>query len=1019
MRFPTTVVVCAVLCAVPAAALAEPWPTLKVTGTPAQWGELAGWHASRVERVRLLRDLVFLFYSSPAIAEFGALERLSAAVMHLDTVERRNNALILGTTDWRQWRGQERRALVELLDALGYEVTGESAKASIRPSGDAPGRARRALLEEAGFTIDPFLHDLQTGRPARASLPSFTIPLPLGADYWRTRLVQRPLTDTALALEIVQNRRWALLYVGVLGLDRDTLNVMSAHASFLSRLSIERLAPLAAFSRSIRIERGRVVTPGGPASSDIWQRLVGAPVDAPLDFVERLLSVDDGRLAWFFDFVQRAEPNVQDYALSLWEADVALRTRRVESLYHAFRDVAEVEGVDFRHRPFARPAFEPSIAVSVAATAAGDATSGSSITFWREVFGALELPAVVKGPYSATRSDDVFDAAALIRLVLDRDKIYHRLDDSAISALLVAQSFARRDPSMPSDTKASIARASIRFPALIRSLERMRASSTTASRVISRALVLSGLDSDRFHLAMGQFQAALAIVERLALIGSIAPDQADALVAGLAAIPLDDDRRFAGGVLRWLATTMLPLAAARAEMEAGDPARQKEQQLLGLLAGHVVGRSTPTFEWDGLRYRVDPATATFEHLKQARARDGATTVDAAVGLVDFAASLTSTATVASARAGATRLRSAAATFGDRSLDRSFEAESAVRRALLKAALTLAQVRSPKDAGRAAQASREVLRTLDWVSLDLLRALVYVPHTNTPRGGLGDAVDLARRHDLGSLIVDQSRRERLAWALPRVNVGRGVRWHVEGAFLAFDHAAVNIALVETVPGPPMRGEFDAVDRAVLLRSAIAPSADQAPDEALLSAIHSRLAEARRHLASGTAPPAARFDWGAGAYEWARTNEPEAADSVFSLVELLDMGSPFSPSLASLGSQFQALTGSLRLVVPPRVLQDGVPGYVGRGYYATGTLDLKLRIAELMYELHVPALVASLLTARATATVLTDTSPGAAFDWITMRRRMAHFSTDEVGAIISALASEGTMTAAFEAPAETSR
>ena len=53
--------------AAPAAAVdVAPWPNLTLPGTPEFWAGLAGWHASRIERVRLLRDLVLLFRSSPA-----------------------------------------------------------------------------------------------------------------------------------------------------------------------------------------------------------------------------------------------------------------------------------------------------------------------------------------------------------------------------------------------------------------------------------------------------------------------------------------------------------------------------------------------------------------------------------------------------------------------------------------------------------------------------------------------------------------------------------------------------------------------------------------------------------------------------------------------------------------------------------------------------------------------------------------------------------------------------------------
>ena len=1007
MRGPASVLLVVVGLLCPTVAGAEPWPSLTVKGSPTQWAELAGWPASRLERVRLLRDLVFLFHTTPAFGGLTELERLRSTTRQLDALDRRSAAVTAVAVDWRSLKGAKRREVFDFLDDVGLDVVEKSGRSSIvaKPGPDAEGR--RAALHKAGFDVDAFARALDEGRPARFVVPSFTVPLPLGPEYWRTRLVRQPLSDTAIAMEIVGNRRWALMYAGLVGLDDETLQALAAHPTFLEQLSTERLVAFASFSRSIRIRGGRVQLPGGDSMSAAWQQLAGAPPDKPLEFAERLLARDAGRLAWFFDCLQRAEPRVQAFALSSWDVNPRARVKRIEALYNAFWDSAEAERFNFPERPFSRPQFEPAVLLSVYPIGAdGRPSSPSSIRYWQRVFDGQDLPAAINVPYAPADAGDAVDAEALIRLVMDvSDNRTARVSNGRASAVLLAESFAVREPALAPQALATIARASIRFPALIRSLERMRVSASTTLRAVTQAIAVSRLEDRRFHLAAGQFQAALSLVETLALAGCLTREQAEAFTLALTAVPLDGETGYAGGIVRWLTTCVLPHAAQHADVEGCDAGCAADRQLLASLSGRVVGRDKPTFEWDGLKYIADPATPAFRDAERSRAAEKAPTVDDVARLLQLTDALRAVDGPEKAKAAAAQLRAAASALPAAPLDPRFADDAAVPARVGRAVRTLEQIRSPRDLDRRDRAARELGEALDWAGLDLLRTLVYLPHLTGPRGGASGAAAIARRHDFGTAFPAQAVRDHAAWSVPKVQAGRGQQWHVEGAFLALDQAAVSLTMQEPLDGVPQPGEFDETDRAVLLLSATAWRAYEPLAQKDLSTIAARSRDARRRYAEGTPLARSPWPWNGAAFEWTTAHEPEATSSLAPLGVLVEGGSTDDLPLPALGSQFERATGSLAVSAPPRALQDDTPGYAGRGYYPAGTLDLKIRVAELMEQQHLPALLARVLIPRATARVLADTSPGAWFDWIALRRRMMDFSATDLAHLMDGVANEG--------------
>ena len=259
------------------------------------------------------------------------------------------------------------------------------------------------------------------------------------------------------------------MYVGLLALDPTTSDLLSRDASLLTTVSADdRVAIFASFSRSIQVSDGRVVTPGNGDSVDVWQSLVGERIDAPSPFVDRLLRTDNGRLAWFYDFVHQSPAGVQAMALSTWEPDPRRRKQRVKAFYDVFYLAAEAEGFDFRNRPFARPYFDPAAIASLLRVMPDGRFPGpTSAKFWRSTLRSWDLPARVQTPPKADTPEDVLDAAALLNAIASAPTNGEwRLGRGGASAVFLAQAFMVREAGTDPYSLPTLARASVRFQPL-------------------------------------------------------------------------------------------------------------------------------------------------------------------------------------------------------------------------------------------------------------------------------------------------------------------------------------------------------------------------------------------------------------------------------------------------------------------------------------------------------------------------------------------------------------------------
>src|SRR6185436_17056024 len=75
----------------------------------------------------------------------------------------------------------------------------------------------------------------------------------------------------------------------------------------------------------------------------------------------------------------------------------------------------------------------------------------------------------------------------------------------------------------------------------------------------------------------------------------------------------------------------------------------------------------------------------------------------------------------------------------------------------------------------------------------LLSLIYAPALGDPEGPALLGGDIAQRHNFGLVGPAGMRRDLLAWAAPKEQVGDGSPWHVEGSILGLDIALARLAL----------------------------------------------------------------------------------------------------------------------------------------------------------------------------------------------------------------------------------
>ncbi|MGA8608802.1 MAG: hypothetical protein WB616_18145 [Candidatus Sulfotelmatobacter sp.] len=197
-----------------------------------------------------------------------------------------------------------------LLRILGYRTRPNCGEADTSLQTADPERA--FLTIDSGFPLPELEQTLQGGKPFAYPYAASPVPVLFATGDW-TMASRKNFKETSKDLvdTILSDRAVARLYWALSKLDSETNNTLQRS------IGIRKLLPYAAvldfYGSHLCIRAGRVIVPGGRGAESAWKDLVGASPASPAAFVQKLLAVDKGWLAAYFDVLSRVSRTQQTY----------------------------------------------------------------------------------------------------------------------------------------------------------------------------------------------------------------------------------------------------------------------------------------------------------------------------------------------------------------------------------------------------------------------------------------------------------------------------------------------------------------------------------------------------------------------------------------------------------------------------------------------------------------------------------------------------------------------------------
>ncbi len=1004
------------------------WDNLPVPGGTAPLAELMG-IAGSPPRGRALLDVIRVAYDAPDGVNPQAdarRVRLRRYLETLSTLERVRRALPGGQASLRLARARESRRAIEDLARLAGASLDESAQGDrLVPSGDeGPVGERRRWLQRAGIDVDRLVRDLNAGETVTVAPVIDQVPLPLPAEVL-TRVIAAPEPLAgSLATAILGDRRAALIYHGLAGMDESTRAYLAAHPSVLEAcVDGRRASIMAAYGPSLRVHAGRVDVPGGEAAVPFWEAIAGERVSDPGTFLPRVLDLDRGRLALLYDALDHMDGARRGFALGPVGFAVSTRIERFKQLYAAFEP--SLAGWDPEARPFSRVAFDAAQLLLLSrVTEAGRLASPASEGLWRLIFDSPQLPEHPEREVQGLTGGDALTAAALVRLVCVTSFTVRQLRFETWQ--FGQRAFAGAEPPSWPDLLVAL-RAYARCRTLLLTVERMGITAPAVYAASARQADRLGAIGDRGRaaVALAQFQGALALVERARYGRVLTTDGAQRLVESLASVPVSDDGEYSGAVAAWISAQLVPaLGPPPASRPAGtDGLGDLEYRVLAAVAG--VGprqAEVPVIEWEGLAYRVDPGAAELQHMARVRRKLGGASLDAALAFCREADLLSKgVPALASLPARMAALRAAgeglAPSGGGEAV--GSPAGPDVPGLVDRAIKDLAQISKARDLDRLERIAWPLRRAGDAILASVLASLAYAPHVGDPDGPALLAGDPAGRHDFGLGESSADLRAASPWRVPVESRGGADGWYVKGSLLAMDVGLAPLALRrladDSMPAPSTLNDNDRqalIEAFVLMNPFDMARADPGAIAAAVTrgrALVHGLPEAPGRLGRVLAAAPAGV-WRRQVLPWVIAHEPDRLDEFFSLDDLLRIGEAEAtpiPSIDLWGTSAVPVDGCLCRRYPGLDAWEVYAGRKGTALVAARIPDLTLRVAEALADLNLPAQLAPAVLAVATQDLFDQARPAYSDDWASLVAQVGQIPRPRMEDFVAALTVGGPL------------
>jgi hypothetical protein len=865
------------------------------------------------------------------------------------------------------------------------------------------------------------------GRQNTDTRPGDIVPVPLSADLWGSAIFHRTIAPRELVTAIITDRSAALVCLGLASMDDATLGYFADHPALLERI-YERSAPVfAVLAATLRVQNNRVVPAGAGRAAQgerddvetLWEGVALEKVTRPDRFIQQLLELNEGRLAYLYDVIGSLDAPRRAFALGLWMPNAVSRNERFKALTLGIGGFRESH---FRTVPLARTSYDLLMTLSrVAAGPDGTPAAPAARGFWSRAFGGSDLPDEA-ARLLRNGDEEPIDAAWLVDIIgpLDVRTRAERLDQIAFAQRLCDGADAASRPDVLVAT-----RAMIRFRMLMWTLERIGIRPPSVYALAARqAARLGAMEGRRGFEAQAQLQGAIVILARAAMVTTFDAARTQALLERLLALPLTDDGRFAGAVARWLRTDVASTV---------KNADTTELAVLSAMSGPPSGEG-PTSRpvtWEGQAYRLDLGAAERQRLRIVRQKQEGAPLDVAVDLAEAGRALSAEKTTpADVEAIVARLTALiddlprrAGRDNDETTPPGVPAAPNVRETLRKVVDELARDVRNKDVKRAARAAAPLLELSDTVLADVMLSIAYAADLGDPDGTVMLADDVSRRHDFGFNTRESDMRLRLAWAVPRTEVTPGVPWHVSGSLLGLDIGLAQLSLrrlnFERVLEAPKLTSNERETFAVgvsLLNPFVLRDRDRDAIGDAVAAGQRRLGalrnggQAAARTAADTAFNAIADElsiegWRRRALRWMLAHEPDRVASMFSLTEVLALGGGRLAALNGWGMPMIAADGCVcsRLTPPGRW-----PTLLGRpplGLTATAVADVHLHIAMMLREMRLPAAIAKVVLSGAVQDFIDEARPTDDADWLSLVHAARAATRDRVEDYIAAATAAG--------------
>ncbi|HYM09437.1 MAG TPA: hypothetical protein VEU62_01825 [Bryobacterales bacterium] len=193
----------------------------------------------------------------------------------------------------------------QLIKVLGFRLrTGCGDDAAL----ETVNASRAFLTIDSGFPVAELEEALRKNQPFRYEYKPTKVPVMFGPAYWMAgeKNKQADFIDVFLG-----DPALARLYLAFSKLDPVTVEQLR------KAYPLERWKAFAHvldfFGGRFELKDGKIAVPGGQRTAAMWAEMVGAPPDKGAEFIEKLISRDDGWMASFFDALSRSRGPLKDY----------------------------------------------------------------------------------------------------------------------------------------------------------------------------------------------------------------------------------------------------------------------------------------------------------------------------------------------------------------------------------------------------------------------------------------------------------------------------------------------------------------------------------------------------------------------------------------------------------------------------------------------------------------------------------------------------------------------------------